>query len=76
MELDNFEFTVKLPADTLAIEDFIRKFKEIIEENDYNPDLLYNCNKTISFYYKIIVCKTIAGKNETSALGYKKERIR
>jgi hypothetical protein len=65
----------KLSANQAEVENFKQKFKLIMEEEEYTPDQIYNCDET-GLYYKMLPSKTLAGKNEHSAAGYKKNKDR
>lgn len=62
----------KLSADESLVESFKKNFRKIMEEENYTPDQLYNCDET-GLNFKILPSKTLASKNESAAPGHKKK---
>ncbi|XP_064412796.1 jerky protein homolog-like [Latimeria chalumnae] len=65
----------KLSPNKGAADSFIEKFKNIIQNEGYTPDLIYNCSET-SLYWKVLPSKTFASQSEKSAPGYKSSKER
>lgn len=66
----------KLSCDDAQISIFCEKFKQIVQENNYLPEQIYNCDET-GLVYKGLPNKTNVVRDERSAPGRKaqKERV-
>lgn len=61
----------KFSANNLGVNDFKTSFKNIVLENCYALDQIYNCDET-GLNYKMLPSKTWPPKQETAAPGHKR----
>lgn len=65
----------KLSADTAAVAGFCVQLQGVIKEHNLLPCQIYNADET-ELYWRAMPTRTLAGGNETSAPGYKKNKDR
>lgn len=65
----------KLSADTSSADNFVKKFATMLQEEDYDLDLVYNADET-GLCWKSLPSKTLASKRERAAPGYKSSKDR
>ncbi|MFS1564304.1 MAG: hypothetical protein ACL7AX_13000 [Candidatus Arsenophonus phytopathogenicus] len=66
----------KMSSDTISAANFVATFRAKIEEENYDPDFLYNADET-GLCWKALPNRTLASRRESAAPGHKtsKDRI-
>ena len=54
---------------------FVEKFKKIVDENDYSPKQIFNCDET-GLFWKKMQARTYLAQDEAHASGFKPHKDR